>query len=104
MYVKILVYHITAVWFPYLKFSLFPASTPLLSSPCTSFILELLSPLPTSSAAPFVQFPTLKVQFAFRALQKDGTHRVQIVIAVTAQRPSACLCDLEWTISEKSIR
>lgn len=40
---------------------------------------------------------TLKVQFALRALQKDGTHRVQIVIAVTAQGPSTCLCDLEWT-------
>lgn len=48
--------------------------------------------------------PTLKVQFALRALQKDGTHRVQIVIAVTAQRPSACLCDLECTSRVTGVR
>lgn len=47
---------------------------------------------------------TLKVQFALRALQKDGTHRVQIVIAVTAQRPSACLCDLAWTSRVTDVR
>lgn len=49
----------------------------------------LVPPLPPA--------PTLKVKFALGALQKDRTHRVQIVVAVTAQGPSACLCDLEWT-------
>lgn len=46
----------------------------------------------------------MKMQLALRALQKDGTHRVQIVIAVTAQRPGACLCDLEWISRVTGVR
>lgn len=80
-------------------------------SPSTSCLLipphpsspRLLSPPPLCSHH-FHWHPTLKVQFALRALQKDGTHRVQIVIAVTAQRPSACLCDLEWTSRATDVR
>lgn len=64
----------------------------------SSHAASLSAPLsPTLWSHHCHQNPTLKVQFALRALQKDGTHRVQIVIAVTAQRPSACLCDLEGT-------
>lgn len=81
---------------PLLPFSLLHA--PHLPHPLWTVIIR---PPP---APPLSQhFPTLKVQFAFCALQEDRTHRVQIVIAVAAQRPSACLCDLEWTLSEKSV-
>lgn len=38
--------------------------------------------------------PTLQVEFALSALQKDRTHRVQIVIAVTAQGASPSFCYL----------
>ena len=73
----------------------------LLISPCISCLpLHPLPPTPTPSPPA----PTLKMKFALGALQKDGTHRVQIVIAVTAQRPGACLCDLEGTLKVADVR
>lgn len=109
---KFLKRHITTVliciFLFFVGFSAFHLS---FHSPSTSCLLipphpsspRLLSPPPLCSHH-FHWHPTLKVQFALRALQKDGTHRVQIVIAVTAQRPSACLCDLEWTSRATDVR
>lgn len=39
--------------------------------------------------------PTLQVEFALSTLQKDRTHRVQIVVAVTAQGAGPSFCYLQ---------
>lgn len=44
---------------------------------------------------PWFLGPTLQVEFALSALQKDRTHRVQIVVAVTAQGASPSFCYLQ---------
>lgn len=51
------------------------------------------TPCPVSPSPSFLS-PTLQVEFALSALQKDRTHRVQIVIAVTAQGASPSFCYL----------
>lgn len=77
----------------------------LLLSPCTSCLpLDLLPLPPSAPPPPAPPAPTLQMKFALGALQKDRTHRVQIVIAVTAQRPSACLCDLEGTLRVTDVK
>ena len=63
-----------------------------------------LLPPPPICAHHFHRHPTLKVQFALGALQKDGAHRVQVVVAVAAQGPSARLCDLEGTARVTGVR
>lgn len=88
-------------WMPqFLLFFCLPSSSSLsphsLPSPGSLSLHSLVPPWPPA--------PTLKVKFALGALQKDRTHRVQIVVAVTAQGPSACLCDLEWTSRVTDVR
>lgn len=84
----------------FLLFFCLPSSSSLsphsLPSPGSLSLHSLVPPWPPA--------PTLKVKFALGALQKDRTHRVQIVVAVTAQGPSACLCDLEWTSRVTDVR
>lgn len=80
---------------PFIFFFLLPPFWPPGTLPS---LLRQAAPSSPLSSHHFHWHPTLKVQFALGALQKDGTHRVQIVVAVTAQGPSACLCDLsgQW--------